>query len=153
MAQHFTVERQRRMDHRIRSKVEGFRMRQPVYWCLQCDKPAGIERGTGARKAMYCNCGNKAQYFPSTGQLRCYNRLAMRRNAGEIANLILEPAFPIVINGIRVCVYRADFQFVEQGRTRIVDYKGNKDFTDHASALRRKLAEAMYGITIEIVEA
>lgn len=136
------------------SKVQGFMRRKPAWWCLQCDDYATLEKGTATKTKMYCaNCGSRGHYFPSTGQLKAYCHLAMLRDAGEIEQLELEPAFPITINGIRVCTYRADFAYVERGVRVVSDYKGNKDISDNASTLRRKLAEATYGITIKLVEA
>lgn len=139
---------------RFGAKVDAFRMRIAVYWCLQCDRPAGEEKKRGQKTEMRCsNCGSKAHYFPSTGEHHRYAHLRMLQTVGEISELRLQPAFPIEINGIRVCTYRADFQYVDgRGKRVIEDYKGNRDHTDNSSALRRKLAEAMYGISVTIVE-
>ena len=135
----------------FRSKVEAFQRRMPVYWCLQCDRPAGLPKG----KAMHCsNCGSKAHYFPSTGEHRRYAHLRMLEACGEITGLKLQPTFPVEIHGQRLCVYRGDFEYVDRnGRRVIEDYKASRDHTDDASALRRRAAELTYAINVTLVEA
>ena len=147
-------ERGRTRGTPFKSKIDAFQSRMPIYWCLRCDLPAGKEVAKGARKVMLCSaCGSRAQYFASRAEHRRYMHLAMLRNAGEITNLILQPVFPVEINGIRVCCYRADYEYVKGGVTVVEDMKGSKDFQDNASALRRKAAEAYYGFSVKIIEA
>lgn len=143
-------------DTRFRSKVDAFQKAVPVWWCLPCNKPAGQERQRGSKKEMACShCGSRGHYFPSTGQQRRYAHLMMLQNAGEIEMLRLEVSLPAYINGIKVATYIADFVYrdVRSGKLVFEDYKGSKNHTDQASAVRRRCAEAQYLIKVNLVEA
>ena len=76
--------------------------------------------------------------------------------------LVLPNSVPIVLRSTRAtkgrgdievlhtCVYTADFVYQRAGRTVVEEFKG---FDDDASRLRRAVAEAIYGIRIEVVTA
>ena len=71
--------------------------------------------------------------------------------AGEIHDLVLQPKYPIIINGKKICNVILDFQFREKtGHLRVIDVKG---MDTPMSKLKRKLVEAVYPhITVEIVK-
>lgn len=83
--------------------------------------------------------------FDSKREADRYAVLKLMERAGEISGLELQPSFPIVVNGVRVCVYRADFRYLERGRIVVEDAKG---FRTPAYRLKRKLVQAQYGIEI-----
>lgn len=73
----------------------------------------------------------------------------MLERAGEIHGLILQPEFPIIVNGKKICKYIADFRYVNRDiETVVEDAKGVK--TD-VYRLKKKLVEALYGITVQEV--
>ena len=92
--------------------------------------------------------------FASKAEAKHYGVLKIRERAGEITDLELQPEYPIIVNGVRVAIYRADFRFM--GRTKhgyiqmIVDVKGMRT---PVYKLKKKLVEALYGITITEVKA
>ena len=90
--------------------------------------------------------------FDSKAEAREYAALLIREKDGEIKNLILQPEFPVTINGKRICKYRADFGFMDltTGKQMVVDVKGMKT---PVYRLKKKMVEAMYGITITEVKA
>lgn len=88
--------------------------------------------------------------FASTGEARRYAELAMLQKAGRIKDLTLQYRFPIRINNVTVCDYIADFVYEEDGRVVVEDYKG---FRTPLYALKRKLMEAVHGITIRETSA
>lgn len=147
---------------RFASKAEAFQMAVAVYWCLQCNRHAGEDRGT---KGMYCsNCGSKAQRFDSTGEFKRYAHLRMLRDAGEITDLHIQIEFPVymaVVGGQPVLAqkgfklwrtYIADFAYREKGSWVIEEYKGNKKFQDEASKVRREAAVHVYQLNLKITE-
>lgn len=79
--------------------------------------------------------------FASKAEARRYCELKLLVQAGEIRNLELQPAFPIVIEGVRVTTYIADFAYFGGGKRVIEDVKG---FKTDVYALKKKLVEAMY---------
>lgn len=89
--------------------------------------------------------------FHSKREANEYYRLKLREAKGEIFDLKLQPRFPIIIKGRKVCTVVLDFSFydIEQQRTRHIDVKG---WDNDLSKLKRKMVEAEYGITVEIVK-
>lgn len=89
--------------------------------------------------------------FASRKEARVYRELLLRQRAGEVQLLELQPSFDIVVNGIKVCRYVADFRIREKvGKEwveRIVDAKG---FQTPIYRLKKKLMLACHGL--EIVE-
>ena len=73
----------------------------------------------------------------------------MLQRAGEIADLETQPAFPLIVNGQKIGRYTADFRYrvVKSGEVVIEDKKG---VDTQSSRLRRRMAEAQYGITITL---
>jgi hypothetical protein len=132
-----------------------------INWCLQCQKPAGVDKGS---KGMYCACGNKAQHFHSTGEFKHYTHLHMLQTCGEISRLQLQPRFPMFfnfINGTPVIspvgewkwgTYVGDFLYFDKaGVQQVVDFKGHKDHQDRTSQKLREAAEHCYQFKVNIV--
>lgn len=85
--------------------------------------------------------------FDSAREARRYCDLRLLQRAGKIRDLELQPRFPCIVNGARVCEYRADFAYhdVERGERVIEDAKG---FKTPEYRLKKKLVEALYGVVI-----
>lgn len=98
--------------------------------------------------------------FDSRKEARRYERLKLLQTAGAIRDLELQPEFPILVvelwrpDGRRVDVgrYRADFRYVDTftGEVVIEDTKTGPTKTT-AYRLRKRIVEALYGITIREV--
>jgi hypothetical protein len=93
--------------------------------------------------------------FPSKREATRYEHLKLMQKAGEIADLELQPQYPIVVTtpaGVKVKagVYTADFRYTRKGGgTVIEDAKGFK--ANEAYRLRKRIVEAQYGIEIQEV--
>ncbi len=93
--------------------------------------------------------------FHSKREAAVYAELKILEKAGKIADLKRQPKFPFVIDGKEVryrdtkrkLSYVADFLFVENGKTRIIDVKG---FDTKDGRVKRTVAEAIYNIEVEI---
>lgn len=85
--------------------------------------------------------------FASKKEALRYKLLRDREQRGEIRDLRLQVRFPIVINGIKVCTYIADFEYVEvaSGERVVADVKGWR--TD-LYKLKKKLMLWVNGISI-----
>ncbi|MEW8042044.1 MAG: DUF1064 domain-containing protein [Candidatus Thiodiazotropha endolucinida] len=131
---------------RFKSRNHGMNARKHIWLCFDC-------KSTWTTKSKKCpQCGSQRfQYFPSTAEYKRYCQLRLMQNMGEISNLELQPSYPCVIEGKKVTTYRADFKYSNSNGASVVeDVKG--DETD-VFKLKRKLVEALYGITIKIVRA
>lgn len=64
--------------------------------------------------------------FHSKKEAKRYIELKLLESTGLIENLILQKRFPILINGVKICTYVADFVYydVEQDRFIVEDVKG-----------------------------
>lgn len=84
--------------------------------------------------------------FSSKKESRRYSELKLMERAGEISGLSLQPKFPIVINGVKVCNYLADFSYLlADGMRRVEDVKG---FKTPIYNLKKRLVKAVHGVEI-----
>lgn len=84
--------------------------------------------------------------FASAKEARRYGELKLLERAGEISSLRTQPRFPIVINGVKVCTYVADFAYFEGEPTCVVeDVKG---FKTDVYKIKRKLMKACHDIDV-----
>ena len=90
--------------------------------------------------------------FASKLEGRYYSNLKLLERAGAVTAVVLQQPFVVTVNGMVICTYRCDFVFydLKDQHTRAVDTKG---VDTPVSKLKRKLVEAQYGITIELVRA
>ncbi|NLB90534.1 MAG: DUF1064 domain-containing protein [Clostridiales bacterium] len=85
--------------------------------------------------------------FDSKGEANRYCELKLLQRAGEISDLTLQPKFTLQEsfkkNGKthRAITYIADFQYQENGKTIIEDYKGMET---EVFRIKRKLFEKRY---------
>jgi uncharacterized protein YukJ len=85
--------------------------------------------------------------FASKKEMYRYNELQLLVKAGEIGDLKLQVKYPLVVNGIKICDYFCDFQYL--------DYRTMKTITEDAKGvktpvyrLKCKLMKACRGIDI-----
>lgn len=78
--------------------------------------------------------------------------LKPRLLSGEIEDIVFHPRFTIDINGIKVCDVLLDFQYFDIKRQQTIyeDVK-SKATALPLSKLKKKMAEAYYGIEIDWV--
>ncbi len=80
--------------------------------------------------------------FDSKREMLRYLDLKKLQRAGIITNLELQPAFPLIVNKVKVCTYQADFRYEDlDGRDVIEDVKGARTATYR---LKYKLFHAVY---------
>jgi hypothetical protein len=89
--------------------------------------------------------------FDSRKEARRWADLKVMEAAGAISGLRLQVRIPIVVNGVRVCVYIADAVYIEAGRRVIEDTKSAVTRRLPVYRLKRKLLAALYGIEIREV--
>lgn len=85
--------------------------------------------------------------FDSKKEAKRWEDLCMLEQAGDIRDLRRQVDFGLSVNGEHICVYRADFVYIDDSGKRVVeDAKGMK--TD-VYLIKKKLMLACYGITIK----
>ncbi len=78
--------------------------------------------------------------FASKKEAGRYSELRLLDRAGQIKALELQPKFPLIVNGTKVCTYIADFAYQEGGKYVVEDVKGMKT---PAYRIKRKLLLAL----------
>lgn len=85
--------------------------------------------------------------FASRAEMRRYEELRLLERGGEIDHLELQPRFPLVVNGVTVGTYVADFRY-RDGRTGLVCVTDVKGVRTPLFRLKVKLVKALYGIDV-----
>lgn len=85
--------------------------------------------------------------FHSKMEANRYGDLLLLKKAGKIRDLELQPKYPLIVNGVKVCTYIADFRYVdvEAGLQVVEDVKGART---EAYRIKKKLTQVLYGIEI-----
>ena len=86
--------------------------------------------------------------FDSKKEANRYDQLRLLEKARQISQLELQPSFRIEINGVKVCDYKGDFRYVEDGKTIVEDVKSEITRKLPVYRLKKKLMYAVYGIEI-----
>lgn len=89
--------------------------------------------------------------FASRKEAKRYSQLKLLEHAGAISGLRLQVPYPIVVNGVEVCKYVADFVYVRDGAEVVEDTKSEYTAKLPLYRLKKKLVQAVHGI--EIVES
>jgi hypothetical protein len=88
--------------------------------------------------------------FDSGAEGERYKILKAKENAGLIKNLQMQVNYPMIVNGLKICDYRADFVYEVCGKTVVEDVKGQ---LHDVFKLKYKLMYACHGITLLITKA
>ena len=83
--------------------------------------------------------------FDSTGEAQRYSQLVMMQQAALIYSLRRQVRYKLVVNGMLVATYIADFVYYEKGKRIIEDFKG---IPTPEYKLKAKLFKALTGVTI-----
>lgn len=87
--------------------------------------------------------------FDSGDEAARYCELKLLLKAGMISDLELQPRFDIIINGVKVCFYKADFRYIEKGKSITEDVKGSRKGQAYQMfRLKAKLVKACHGVDI-----
>lgn len=87
--------------------------------------------------------------FDSKKEAKRYQELKLLERAGEIIHLELQPVFDCVVNGHKVCKYKADFQYFEH-EWIVEDVKGYKKGSAYAHYRTKvKLVKALFDVEVK----
>ena len=79
--------------------------------------------------------------FHSKKEGKRYSELKVLLMTGEISDLKLQPSFPFVVNGQKICSYKADFSYTYKNHVVVEDVKG---FLTDVYKIKKKLFLALY---------
>lgn len=87
--------------------------------------------------------------FDSKAEAQYYANLKLRERAGEVTDINRQRWYDLMVNGVLVARYRADFVFFDREACarRIVDVKGvvTREFS-----IKKKLMKACHGLEVEV---
>lgn len=88
--------------------------------------------------------------FDSKREERRYCELLNLVKAGQIVDVEVHPTYQIAVNGIRICRYSPDFRYavVATKATVVEDVKSEPTRTKESYRIKKKLVEAIFGISI-----
>lgn len=90
--------------------------------------------------------------FDSQGEAARYQVLRILERTGHIRDLECQVSYPLVVNGIKVGIYRCDFRYYDCREAAVIveDFKSEATITKEYK-LKRKLMLACHGIEIREV--
>lgn len=88
--------------------------------------------------------------FASKREAARYSELKLMERAGEISDLVLQPRYPLLVNGLKVATYVADFRYRDLGLDAVV-VEDAKGFRTPDFILKSKLFEALHGFPVREV--
>jgi hypothetical protein len=114
---------------------------------LSLSPPASLSGGGSGKRPKYRNTVivEAGVRWDSKKELARWKVLWARKEAGVISQLRRQVRLPLVVNGVKVCDYVADFTFREGGRLVVEDAKG---FRTDMYKLKARLFRACYGFDI-----
>lgn len=87
--------------------------------------------------------------FDSMAEGQRYWDLRQLERSGEITELELQPAFPLLVQSVKIATYVADFRYRDNGGRLVVeDVKSDVTRKNRAYRLKVKHLKAQYGIYI-----
>ncbi len=88
--------------------------------------------------------------FPSKAEAKRYGELKLLQQAGKIGALVLQPPYPLLVNGIKIGEYIADFLYtdLDTGKIVVEDCKG---FETPMFKWKRKHFEAQMNMKITVI--
>ncbi len=105
---------------------------------------------TAPRRSKYGNVKTVVDgiKFDSKKEAARYSELKLLQRSGAISGLVLQPEFPIIINGKKVAKWVGDFRYSSYGSVVVEDVKSSFTRKDPYYRLKKKIVEAQYGITV-----
>lgn len=86
--------------------------------------------------------------FDSKREATRYQDLKIMEQHGLITGLTLQPEFPLIVEGMKVGIYRADFLYFENGQRVVEDCKSPPIRRHMYYRLKKRLVKALYGFDV-----
>lgn len=93
--------------------------------------------------------------FASKAEATRYVELKILQRAGRISDLELQPRFPLIVEGVAVGTYVADFSYrPAEGKEKVIEDVKSPATKTPVYRLKAKLVKAIHGVTItEVVRS
>lgn len=84
------------------------------------------------------------EYMPSRAELNRAAGLVLLARKGQITRLKFHPRYDLKVNGVKVCTYEADAEYMENGKVIVEDTKPEGDFMEETAKLKIALFNALH---------
>ena len=113
----------------------------PVYECSECAHYDYVKFST-------CEiCKNKKiNFFPSKKEFTRWKELLILEKTGHIKCLKRQVKYPVLIDGIKIFTYIADFDYYDEDGNQVIE--DSKGFETAIFKIKRKAVEAYYKIRV-----
>ena len=91
--------------------------------------------------------------FDSKAEAARYGELLFLERAGEVFDIKVHPRFPLVVNGIQVAVYIADFRYLDKRRNIVVEDVKSPVSRTPVYKLKCRLLAACHGLQVREIMA
>lgn len=88
--------------------------------------------------------------FASKAEAKRYGELLLLQRIGAVSNVVVQPRYPLIVNGTSVGTYIGDFAYYE-GKTLVVEDVKSPATKTSTYKLKKKLMKAVHGIEIKEV--
>jgi hypothetical protein len=144
--------------NRFKSKKDGMDRAVRLHFCTACM----YQDPKTWKKCPSCGAPEaNRQYMASKAELKRASELILALRAGQIRHLKMQPRFDLVVEGVKITTYVADFMYEEPGISVggqtwmpvVEDTKPTGDFMDGVAKLKIALFNALHahlGITVRI---
>lgn len=105
----------------------------------------GMAKAKGRNKYGAKPVTINGRWFASGREGKRAGVLKMLEQAGAIGELLYQEPYPLVMNGVLICTYFADFVYPENGVVVVEDCKGVRT---PEYKLKKKMMLAIHGIVI-----
>lgn len=87
-------------------------------------------------------------FFPSRKELRRWRELQLLERIGQISDLKRQVRYPLVVNGVHIAVYVADFVYTRDDNLIVEDVKSPATKKIPTYRMKKSLMFALFGIDI-----
>jgi len=108
--------------------------------------PTGPPRRPSTWKNIHVEDGGYR--FDSKAEHRRWQQLVLLEKAGAISDLLVHPQYTLVVNGLTICRYTADFRYTDRGKEVVEDVKGR---LTQIYGIKKRLMQACLGIKVREV--
>lgn len=108
-----------------------------------------------ARRSKYGNVSSEVDglKFDSIKEAKYYGQCKMRVMAGDLKKFDFHVSYPIIVNGVKICSYEADFVLYHpDGTVSVIDVKSKATEGLPVFRLKQKLMLAVHKINVIIIK-
>jgi hypothetical protein len=91
------------------------------------------------------------RFHASKAEGRRWQELKLMHRTGRITNLVHQPEFALSVNGVPICRYRADAEYIDADGQRVIE--DTKGVVTPLFRIKRALMSAVLGLHITVVSA